>query len=152
MPDHGRRTVSARLEDEAGQIPFAEGELGPDIAVLFFERDRRREVELELAAVEERVVGVDLGHVAVAAVVESGLDEHLDRHGAADPPKQPDDASAIRRLVLVLDGHEVGDLGDAALGQVASDQDRGVGEVHLLRDDVVSQRPHAETAALLVVE
>ena len=84
---------------------------------------------------------VHLGEVGLAAVVEPRRHADVERERPADPADHPDQAPAIGGDARLVDRHEVGDLGDTALGQVASHQDRGVREVHLLGHDIVSAAP-----------
>jgi hypothetical protein len=48
--------------------------------------------------------------------------------------------------------HEVDDLADAALGEEAGDEDRGVGEIELLRLEPALARAGAEMPAARVVQ
>jgi hypothetical protein len=54
--------------------------------------------------------------------------------------------------VGLLDRHEVRDLSDSRLGQIAGHEERGVGQVHLLGEDIVRECRDAEPTTVLVVE
>jgi hypothetical protein len=90
-----------------------------------------------------------LDGVLGAPVVEARIAEHPEAHLAAYGPHAAEDRAVATRL---LHGHEVGDLGDARVGQEAGQEDVRVRQVELLRPHLAEDRLDPEAAAALVVE
>ena len=145
-------TVGAGFEDDPAHVPGLDREAGADVVPVLVERPGRRHVEAQGAGLEARVGPVHLGAMRLTAVVEARFDAHLEVDRAAHAADAAHQPVPVGRHARVLDGHEVDQLRHTCIGEEPSDEDRGVGQVHLLRDDVVADGRDRESSALVVIE
>ena len=110
----------------------------------------QRQLHAASGAEDRAAVGY-LDRVLGPAVVEPGLDVHLELHGAARHPQVADQPVPVGGLALD-DRHEVQHLADPVRRHEPGDQHRGVREVQLLGHVIVGGRRDPEVAALLRVE
>ena len=142
------------LEDERGRLVRAERELGHGGAVHQLHRDRRAQPQGQLAgtgaADEDHLpVAAPLHRVRGAGIVEARVAAHAE---AYLPAHRLHPAHEVVGLAGVLHRHEVGELGDAVVGEEAGEEDVGVGEIELLARRLAELRRDLEAAAALGVE
>ena len=153
VTDRRRGALRSGLEHEHAQLVGPDRDARPHVVAVGLERPGGHQVEVQDVALEAGRRPVDLGAVRLAGVVEAWLDPYVERDLPAHPPDPSDQSTMVAGLPrLVVERHQVEDLGDPGLRQVAGDEHGGVGQVHLLGHRVVTDRGDGEPPALLVVQ
>src|ERR1044071_5943225 len=140
------------LENECGTFIRTQLELGKCRAVS--DRDRLFGPQPQYCFVgtfadEERPVVCGLDAMTCAAVIESRLEDHSPGHLAANS------LCATHQVVCVSqlgDCHEIGNFGDAAVGEKSSQQDVGIRQVELFVAPLALCRREQESPAFFCIE